>query len=89
MSLFPKELWSTLEGKEGDDVKKNINRAMEKKARMLGLGDKDADVRTRAMLEKIHTLGGDDDAEEQDEEVNDEEGQFWRHPGMHMLLTVL
>ncbi|KAF4627469.1 hypothetical protein G7Y89_g10683 [Cudoniella acicularis] len=73
--LFPKELWSTLEGDEGEDVRKHINRAMQKKALILGsMKDKDASEKTKAVLEKILSVAGDgDDAEEGEEDAEDEE----------------
>ncbi|KUJ14509.1 uncharacterized protein LY89DRAFT_621013 [Mollisia scopiformis] len=34
-TLFPEELWSTLEGEEGQEVRNHLNRAMERKEAML------------------------------------------------------
>lgn len=70
-SLFPEELWSTLEGTEGQEVRNHINRAMARKAALLD--GKDTSLKTRLVLEKIHNVTGDDDNEELDEEGKDEE----------------
>ncbi|CZR65643.1 related to RPC31 DNA-directed RNA polymerase III, 31 KD subunit [Phialocephala subalpina] len=72
-SLFPEELWSTLEGTEGQEVRNHINRAMQRKAALLNGKDKDTSLKTRSVLEKIHNAIGDDDNEELDEENKDEE----------------
>ncbi|RDL31385.1 uncharacterized protein BP5553_09594 [Venustampulla echinocandica] len=70
--LFPKELWSTLDGAEGEEVRTSINRAMQKKALILG-SMKDPSEKTKAVLEKIFSVAGDgDDIEEAEDEVEDE-----------------
>ncbi|KAE8443554.1 hypothetical protein EG329_001716 [Mollisiaceae sp. DMI_Dod_QoI] len=73
-SLFPKELWSTLEGEEGEEVRNHINRSIQRKAAFLsGTNGKDASEKVKLVLEKIHNVTGDDDNEELDEEMQDEE----------------
>ncbi|KAG4439070.1 hypothetical protein IFR05_005461 [Cadophora sp. M221] len=74
-SLFPEELWDTLDGKAGAEVKKHINRSMAKKAQMLsGVGD--SKDKTKLMLEKINdAVDGvdDEDDDEEDEAAADSE----------------
>ncbi|PBP26218.1 DNA-directed RNA polymerase 3 subunit [Diplocarpon rosae] len=72
-SLFPKELWQTLQGNEGDEVKKHLDRIAQKKA---GLHSRDPNEKTQRMLDKIAnaTEGADDeeDAEEEEEAIDSE-----------------
>ena len=73
-SLFPKELWSVLEGESGEEVRKHINRSAVKKAAFMGTATKDSAEKTRIILEKIKDVGLEDDAEmaEDDEPVEEE-----------------
>ncbi len=72
--LFPEELWSTLEGEEGNELRKHINGSMQKKAALLrALNNQDPNYKTQALLQKIHSLTGDEDGDEADEEIMDEE----------------
>lgn len=76
--LFPKELWSVLEGDAGENVRKHVNRIAEKKALMLSSTNRNSEEKTRIMLEKIRnaTGAGDEDAEmEEEEEPAEEEEQ--------------
>lgn len=43
---------------------------------MFGGNSKDADTRTRTMLEKLHTIGGEEEIEDQDDEAIDEDGNI-------------
>ncbi len=71
--MFPKELWSTLEGEESEEVRNHINRSIQRKAAFLsGTNGKDASEKVKLVLEKIHNVTGDDDNEELDEEMQDE-----------------
>jgi DNA-directed RNA polymerase III subunit RPC7 len=73
--LFPKELWSTLEGEEGEDVRKSINRAIQKKSLTLGSMN-DPKEKSKAALDKIFAAAGDgDDIEDAEEEVEDDGGE--------------
>jgi hypothetical protein len=76
--LFPKELWPALEGEAGEEVRKHLDRAHEKKAAMMGAmkdKDKKPDDRTKIVLEKISSaVPGDEDGEEVDEEQEEDEG---------------
>merc|ERR1711977_510723 len=49
-SLFPEELWDTLEGKSGIAVKKHIDRAIQKKAQMMSGKGEDSKKRTKYLL---------------------------------------
>jgi len=69
--LFPKELWDTLDGTEGKKTKQHINRIDQKKAALLSGNDPSA--KAKALLQKIHEIAGDDDADEADPEVAEEE----------------
>jgi DNA-directed RNA polymerase III subunit RPC7 len=75
--MFPKELWGTLEGKEGEQVKQHIGRIMKKKAEMIsGSKSKSSAEREKVLLEKIKTATeeeGEGEAEEGDEEAAAEE----------------
>jgi DNA-directed RNA polymerase III subunit RPC7 len=72
--MFPKELWSTLEGDAGEEVKQHIGRAMKKKAEMMGdAQSKTSEDRAKIILEKIKKATGEEDAEG-DAEEGDEEG---------------
>jgi len=66
-SLFPEELWSTLEGEEGKAVRKTINQGMKKKADMLTGSANEKDINN---FEKIKNIF---EAEEADSEVEEEE----------------
>ena len=70
--LFPKELWPTLEGEEGDKVRKSINDAMQKKAAMLGIK---VDKNKTQNLETILAAMGEDDEEDAEEENPEDEGR--------------
>jgi DNA-directed RNA polymerase III subunit Rpc31 len=76
--LFPKELWPALEGEAGEEVRKHLDRAREKKAAMMGAmkdKDKKPDDRAKIVLEKISSaIPGDEDGEEVDEEQEEDEG---------------
>jgi hypothetical protein len=68
--LFPKELWPTLEGEEGEKVRKSINGAMQKKAAMMGIKvDK-----TKALEEILATIGDDVEEDLENEDPNEEGG---------------
>merc|ERR1712000_415132 len=51
-SLFPEELWDTLEGKSGIAVKKHIDRAIQKKAQMMSGKGEDVRRRPRSCLRR-------------------------------------
>lgn len=78
-NMFPKELWSTLEGKQGEQVKQHIGRIMKKKAEIVGEpNSKTSEERAKVLLEKIKTATdeegeGEGEAEEGDEEAAAEE----------------
>ncbi|RDW77235.1 hypothetical protein BP6252_05288 [Coleophoma cylindrospora] len=78
--FFPKELWDTLEGEEGDDVKAHINRIAKKKALMLSgqRTDLDPSEKAKALLEKIQNVAeeGDEDAEPGEEEAEEEDYDY-------------
>ncbi|KAG0650441.1 hypothetical protein D0Z07_3154 [Hyphodiscus hymeniophilus] len=76
-SLFPKELWATLEGDSGEEVRKHVNRIAEKKASMMNMTPGEKAERERILLEKIHkaTGGGKDDAELEEEEEPEAEAE--------------
>ncbi|KAL3420066.1 hypothetical protein PVAG01_08565 [Phlyctema vagabunda] len=77
--LFPKELWSTLEGEEGDEVRAHINRAAKKKALILsGATDAESADKASKLLEKIQkaTENEDEDAEGAEEEVIEEDYDY-------------
>jgi len=82
-SMFPKELWGTLEGDRGEELKAHIGRAMDKKAKMMdGLkkaaeGQKNGDPteKTRVLLEKFDSVAGEDVEEEAEEGDHVEEEQ--------------
>jgi DNA-directed RNA polymerase III subunit RPC7 len=77
-SLFPEELWSTLDGESGEEVKKHINRVTEKRSLMMA-GGKGAADKERVILEKINaaTGGGEDgDVDEDDEPAEEEEQDY-------------
>lgn len=79
--MFPEELWSTLEGNDGEQVKKHIARAMEKKKTLLnGMqnaagGSRDADDRLKRLEEKVDaaTIGKEEGEEETEDEEREEE----------------
>jgi DNA-directed RNA polymerase III subunit RPC7 len=79
--MFPEELWGILEGKEGQEVKKHIGRAMEKKAAMMeGLKSgakttRPLENKTKDIQAKIDALGivEDEGAEEEGEDEDEEE----------------
>lgn len=75
--LFPKELWPTLEGKDGEAVRAGVNRAIKKKAALLAdpdfptrLTGKDRTQSVLDKLDKLKDLGDDADA---DSEMGDED----------------
>merc|ERR1711939_210149 len=70
-SLFPEELWDTLEGKSGIAVKKHIDRAIQKKAQMMSGKGEDSKEKTKILLEKIDDAveGVDDENDEEEDEV--------------------
>lgn len=79
-NMFPQELWSTLEGGEGEKLKKHLNRAMEKKQNMMdglkraeegkdSVGDKSKEERAKILSAKL-----DEFVEEEDKEKDDDEG---------------
>ncbi|KAG9233692.1 DNA-directed RNA polymerase III, subunit Rpc31 [Amylocarpus encephaloides] len=70
--LFPRELWSTLEGKDGEDVRKSINKAMHKRARHLA-SDADPKAKEQALMDKILAITGEDENEEAEEEDKEDE----------------
>lgn len=70
-NLFPEELWPALEGEEGDEVRKNINRSMQKKALMLG-GAKDPNEKSNKLNKILNATGEDEDAEDEDDEEGEE-----------------
>jgi len=83
-SMFPKELWGTLEGDRGEKLKAHIGRAMDKKAKMMdGItktaqrqSDGDSTEKTRVLLEKLDSVGGEDveeDAAEEGDHVEEEQ----------------
>lgn len=77
--LFPKELWSALEGDAGEEVKKHIDRANEKKAAfMTAMAKKPADKdKSKIILEKLHSLSADlEDGEDAEEEQEQEAGAY-------------
>lgn len=77
--LFPKELWPALEGEAGNDVRKHLDRANEKKAAiMAGMKDKKPDDKHARVLEKLFSVPVDEDAEEVDEDQEQD-------AGMHIL----
>jgi hypothetical protein len=70
--LFPKELWQTLEGEEGEKVRKSINGAMRRKAAMMGIKvDK-----TKALEDILAEIGEDVEEEVDNEEEPNEEGRI-------------
>jgi hypothetical protein len=73
--LFPKELWSTLEGEDGEEARKHINRAAERKSLILSGMQIDPSAKTRVMLEKITSVVGEDGEEMEDEAVV-EDGKY-------------
>jgi DNA-directed RNA polymerase III subunit RPC7 len=80
-SLFPPELWSTLEGQEGEAVRKTINKGMKKKAEMLSHSTKGKEAtynltpedKTQKMMEKIKSVVEADDVDAEVERDEDEE----------------
>lgn len=78
--MFPKELWGTLDGDEGEEVKQHLNNIMKRKSR----GDPNSKVstdRSTVLLEKIKKVTGEDDddgkADDGDEEgVPEEEEDY-------------
>lgn len=75
--MFPKELWSSLEGEESQQVKRHLARVMKKKADMIREPEsRTSEERTQLLLEKIKTAAPDEeevDAEEAEEEAAAEE----------------
>ena len=75
--MFPKELWSSLEGEEVQQVKRNLARAMKKKADIIREPQsRTSEERTQLLLEKIKTAAPDEEegeAEEVEEEAAAEE----------------
>jgi DNA-directed RNA polymerase III subunit RPC7 len=74
--FFPPELWSTLEGDEGDAVRKTLaNGAAKRKALMLtsNLTPAEREERRKAVLEKLKTVGEDDEVEAAEDVVEEEE----------------
>jgi len=67
--LFPKELWSTLEGTEGNEVHNHINRIIQKKSLILSnttpnpSSNKSTSHKTLTILEKIKNATEDEEAE--------------------------
>jgi DNA-directed RNA polymerase III subunit RPC7 len=73
--LFPKELWPALEGETGNEVRKHLDRANEKKAAiMAGLKDKKPDDKHARVLEKLFSVPADEDAEDADEDQEQDAG---------------
>ncbi|PMD46891.1 hypothetical protein L207DRAFT_551781 [Hyaloscypha variabilis F] len=73
--LFPKELWPALEGEAGNQVRKHLDRANEKKAAMMaGVKDKKPDDKHARVLEKLFSVPVDEDAEEVDEDQEQDAG---------------
>ncbi|KAH8802760.1 DNA-directed RNA polymerase III, subunit Rpc31 [Xylogone sp. PMI_703] len=83
--LFPKELWSTLEGEEGDEVRAHVNRIAKKKAALIldmksqAAAPQDSSQRTKTLLEKIKDLGEDEDATEDAEALEEEEEEDYNY----------
>lgn len=83
--MFPKELWSTIEGEQGEEVKRHIGRAMQKKKTVLdGLkraeaaqengGDKSKEERAKLLSEKLDAIAlGEEEGEENEDEDREEE----------------
>lgn len=72
--LFPQELWSTLEGEEGEDVKRAINKAIGKKARGI---DTLTNVNSKKlseeeMRERLTLLQTQIEADENEEKIEEE-----------------
>lgn len=72
--MFPRELWSTLEGDEGEEVRKDINRAIKKKhdrmsdmkaAAAVPEAGKTKEERQKLMLELVEKIAKDAEAEEE------------------------
>lgn len=72
-SMFPKELWGTLEGEEGEEVKQHLGRIIKKKAESVrDPKSKTSEERAKLLLEKIKTAAPEEDGEAEGEEVDEE-----------------
>lgn len=73
--LFPKELWPALEGEAGNEVRKHLERAKEKKdVLMSGMKDKKPDDKHARVLEKLLSVPADEDLEDVDEDQEQDVG---------------
>jgi DNA-directed RNA polymerase III subunit RPC7 len=73
--FFPKELWATLDGEDGQKTRKSLGIAA-KKSLILGGSSDDSEERSRILLEKIKNVAGAEDdmeVEEEEEAIEEEE----------------
>lgn len=70
-NLFPKELWSTLEGEEGRAVRNTVNKGMKRKADILNASTQEKGGLNK--FEKIKDVFETDDAGAEGEREEDEE----------------
>jgi DNA-directed RNA polymerase III subunit RPC7 len=85
-NMFPQELWSTIDGEEGEELKKHLGRVMEKKQAMMdglkkaeqgkGDGAKSKEQRAKILSEKLDAVVlGEEEGDENEDEDREEELQ--------------